>query len=279
MFQKLGEIKKQLLYYVEHIQSRIIESNTFNALKEKYQSYSLFHQKIIKYGIVSVIVFLISFIPFYNFYLSSKYWSEFKEKRKLSLDLLRVRNYKSNFLDLSEYKLRQDVVRIIKKYKEKDYSIKDNPVPSKEKNLKKVIYEVKVNHLNIRQAVQMGVELHNILSAHLSSLQMQESDLYPKHYDVSFELSVYFSKAKKMRESSRVRPKMEGRKKPSNLKRNRRFKEDRNSRKKRKSKSYKDDLDKKPSKFLDKKPLDLKDLKDVKSKTIKLKNTKEMDVK
>ncbi len=267
MFQKLKEIKKQLLYYLEHIQSRIIESNSFNVLKEKYQSRSLFHQKMIKYGSLSLIIFLVSFIPLYYFHLSSEHWSEFKEKRELSLDLLKVRNHKSIFSNVSEFRLRQDITNIIKKYKEKGYLIKDKPIPSKEKNLKKVVYEVKVDHLNIRQAVQMGMELNDILPAHLSSLIMKESDLYPKHYDVSFELSVYFHKIKKLRRSSRIE--VNGGKKKKPLKRNQRGEV--KSNKDITDKSFKPKFDKdipKPSKFeFDKKPPSKKSLnKDVPNK-------------
>ena len=204
MSQKFEEIKNQFLYYLEHIQNRIIESNTFNALKEKYQSRSLLHQRFIKYGLVSVIVFLISFIPVYYFYLSSEHWSEFKEKRRLSLDLLKVRNYRSHFSDISEYKMNQNISNIVKRYRDKNYSIKDKGVPSEEKNLKKVIYEIQVDHLNIRQAVQIGMELNDIPPAHLFSLVMRESHIYPKHYDVTFEMSVYFHKIKNSKRSFRV---------------------------------------------------------------------------
>ena len=219
MFQKFNEFKKQIFYYVEYIQNRIVESNAFNVLREKYQSYPLFHQKVIKYGMVSFIIFLISAVPFYYFYLSSGHWSEFKEKRKLSLDLLKVRKYKSTFSNMTEYRLRREISDIIKKYKEKDFVIKDKKASSKEKKLKKVMYEVKVDHLNIRQAVQMGAELNDLLSVHLFSLIMQESEKYPKHYDVSFKLYAYFYKMVIPRNSFKSQRKDEKPKKSSRLKR------------------------------------------------------------
>ena len=238
MSQKFKEIKKQFLYYLEHIQSRIVESNAFNIFKEKYQSYSLFHQKIIKYGFVGLVILLISFIPSYYFYLSSEHWSEFKEKRELSLGLLRVRSYQSTYSNVSSYRLQQNISDIIKKYKEKDYVIKDKPISSKEKKIKKIIYEVKVNHLNIRQVIQMGSELNDILSAYLSSLIVEESNLYPKHYDVSFELSAYFHKIKKS-----PRPRMKNQNKKSRFKKDDTKKDDT-----KKDDTKKDDTKKEPFK-------------------------------
>ena len=214
MFEKFEELKKQFLYYAEYFQNYIFESNAFNLLKEKYQSYSLTRQKLIKYGLISLILFLISFLPLYYFYVSSRYWTEFEQKRELSLNLLKVRNYKSMIIDENEYKIRDFINQTIKKYKEKDFSIKDKPAKSKHKKIKKTIYTIQVDHLNIRQAIQMGTDFNNIFSARLISLTMKESK-YLKHYDVVFELEAYFYKMKKshLKPKRNFKPKSRGAKK------------------------------------------------------------------
>jgi len=194
MFKKWEEIKKYIWYYLEYIQNYIVESHLFNLLKERYQSYPLLHQKVIKYGLIGLIMLLICLPPMYAFYVSSKHWFRFQDKHKLSLDLLKIRNYKSNFANHTEYSIRNDISQIIQKYKEKDFVIKDSIGSIKEPSLKKVIYEAKVNNLNVRQVAQMGAELNRIKSVHLQTLEMTESTSYPKHYNTSFVLDAYFSK-------------------------------------------------------------------------------------
>ena len=87
MFKKLNDLKKQLSEKWKNFESRVLESNTFNLLREKYQSLDILQQKLIKYLIVFFIVAVLAYLPLFYFFSSSSQWGDFKEKQAISLGL------------------------------------------------------------------------------------------------------------------------------------------------------------------------------------------------
>ena len=52
-------------------------------------------------------------------------------------------------------------------------------------------FSFQVGSLNVRQAIRLGTELHNIKQAYLSYFKMEENKKFPQHYDVDFKLSAF----------------------------------------------------------------------------------------
>lgn len=210
--EELKKLKKKLGESLEDIQNQIASSHSFNLLKERYEALSIFHQKIIKYSLVGSVLVLVGFFPIYYFFLSMGYWGDFKEKHLLSIKLLRTRSHQAHHFEFSRRDFKKNLKEIVEKYQSQNYSIKDQAGLSDNDQFKKVNYTVTVDHLNVRQVMKLGAELHHLPIAVVSSLSMTESSKYPKHYDVKFVVFSYFSKqssSSKPRKSDRLQNKLD----------------------------------------------------------------------
>ena len=208
MKQRFEQIKNIIASVLEQLQEHINSSNKFNSLKEKYESLPLFSQKMIKSCTKYFLILCILIIPLYYFYSSTKVWRDFHKKWTLSLDLLNYTKYSPEVSTQTSFSARQKITSTIKKYQEKDYEIKDSSMPIKDKDLKKIDYTIAVKHLNVRQLARLGADLEAVPNSYLHSISLKASEEYPKRYDVSFILSVYFAKVQnRLRSSSpRLKP-------------------------------------------------------------------------
>lgn len=211
MFSFFENLKKRLFEEWKNFESRLLESNHFNLLKEKYQSLSLLQQKLIKYGFLCFICFVLAYLPLSYFFSSSVYWMKFKEKQELSLELLKMRNkISSSGFRLSKNQLNRKIENIIEKYSEKAFEIKEKKRKMSKDSIYEIGFDVHLKHLNIKQAVQLGTELNNLSQSRLESIVIKENQTYPKHYDVDYKLSSFVSK-----EENRVKKRPRARIKPS----------------------------------------------------------------
>ena len=196
---KFKDLQKQLTALWKSVEIRILESHSFKLLKEKYQSLNIGRQKLIK--LLSVLLLLAAFLylPVSYFVSSSLYWSEFKEKQGLSLELLKMRNKISSSVFRNTKEQLQDKIRVTaEKYTTVDFQVKDKRKAfPKGDSVYQIDFDVQLNHLNIRQAVQLGTELHNLPQSRLSSIVLKESGEYPKHYDVDYKVSSFVSKTER----------------------------------------------------------------------------------
>ena len=199
MRQTFEDLKKQLSYQLESLQSRINESNLFNLLRERYESLSIFQQKIIKHGAVALLFLLLIMVPLSYFFSSMSYWKEFQEKRSASLAMLQARSKPRAFLSPpAESDLKLRISNIVRKYREEGGIIKNKPSKRlNDKKTRQIDFEVEVNLLNVREAIQLGTDLHDLPQSRLASLIMRENPEHPKRYDVSFALSFFLSKTKR----------------------------------------------------------------------------------
>ncbi len=198
MFKQLENLKKQLLEKWRNFENRLLESNTFNILKEKYQSLDILQQKLIKYSsIVFVLIILVS-LPFSYFVSSSSYWRDFKVRHNLSLELLKIRQKVSySVFRYSKGQLKNAIERLIQKYSTAEFKITDQRILlPEEKSIYQMDFNIQVPHLNIKQAVSLGTELNNLSQARLSSITIEENKAFPKHYDVAYRVSAFIVKGR-----------------------------------------------------------------------------------
>ena len=210
-------LKKLLDQFWENFQDKLNESHLFNLLKERYESLSIARQKTIKYIIGTGLLLLILVIPVFYLTSSFSYWSEFKVKYRLSQRLLKLRTSPTAFQSArSPSAVKQTMERLIKKYRPEGWSLKHKPGKNKESSVKTEVFEIKVDHLNIKQVIQLGTDLNALPSVRLESLQIRESAQYTNHYDTTYEAHHYFMKRLIRRQSAPPKPKKTRSKKRKN---------------------------------------------------------------
>ena len=190
MFTKFEGLKKQLFEKWQNFENRLLESNTFNLLKEKYQSLDIFQQKLIKYLFALSITVILAYFPISYLLSSLSYWKELKEKQNLSLELLQIRKHTSfSAFPYSQIQLKSQIEQIIKKYSSSPFKLQDKKTfPQPNTSIYQVDFDIHLKHLNVKQAIKMGTELHNLYQARLSSITMTENKEFPKHYDVAYQV-------------------------------------------------------------------------------------------
>ena len=186
-------LKKRLEQFWENFQDKLHESHLFNLLKEKYESLNITQQKAIKYITGIALLLLVLVMPLFYLTSSLSYWNEFKIKYQLSQRLLKLRTNPTAFHSTrSSASIKQAMEKLIKKYRAEGYSLKNKSKGNRKSQVKTEVFEIKVNHLNIKQVIQLGTELNVLPSVRLESLQIRESAQYANHYDTIYEAHHYF---------------------------------------------------------------------------------------
>ncbi len=195
MNERLRDLKKQLVEAWRSFESRLLESHSFNLLKERYQSLSLNRQRLIKYGFIVCAFVALAYLPLSYFSASVFSWREFKGKQNLSLELLRMRGkLSSSLFRHSQHQLKSKMERVIEKYSSVDFKIEDKKkLFSKKSSIYQIDFGVQLKHLNIKQAIKLGTELNHLPQSRLRSVVMEESKEFPKHYDVAYQVSSFAS--------------------------------------------------------------------------------------
>ena len=199
MIELFKDLKKQLIENGKNFENRFLESHSFNILKEKYQSLNMGKQKLVKRLSIFFIFAVLAYFPLSYFFSSVFYWREFKEKQALSLDVLKMRaKVYSSIFRYSQDQLKSKISGIVTKYSSVDFKIEDKKALfSKGDSVGQIDFQIQLSHLNIKQAIKLGTELNNLSQARLSSITMEESKEYPKHYDVTYKVSAFISKEEK----------------------------------------------------------------------------------
>lgn len=214
MLSIIKKLQKQLLELWKAFENRLLESHYFNLLTEKYQSLNISTQKAIKYFSIFLFLCAILYLPLSYFISSTGSWRDIKSKYNLSLQMLKIREKKSSpFLQGKESFVTMKINQAIQKYsKEDNFTLnqKDKKF-AKSKSIRQVDFDIKVPHLNIRQATQLGADLHALPQVLLKSITFTESEEHPKHYEIQYELSAFFFKKSLVKPT--VKQKKEKRKK------------------------------------------------------------------
>ena len=211
-------LKKQLDQLWENFQDKLNESHLFNLLRERYESLNIVQQQTIKYITGASLLLLILVMPLFYLTSSFSYWNEFKVKYQLSQRLLKLRTNPTAFQSTrSPSAMKQTMEKLIKKYRPEGWSVKSNPGGNKKSPIKTEVFEIKVNHLNIKQVIQLGTDLNTLPSVRLESLQIRESEQYANHYDTIYETHHYFMERLNRRPPIPPKPIRNQTKKPKQL--------------------------------------------------------------
>lgn len=193
MFKKFEGLKKQLFEKWQNFESQLLESNTFNLLKEKYQSLDIFQQKLIKHLLTLSIVVILAYFPVSYLLSSLSHWKELKEKQNLSLELLQIRNQiSSSAFPYSQNQIKSQIEQIVRKYSSSPFKLQDKrKLLQSDSSIYQIDYNIHLKHLNVKQAIRLGTELHNLYQTRLSSITMTENKEFSKHYDVAYQVSSF----------------------------------------------------------------------------------------
>ena len=196
MMNLIKKLRKEILEYCQQMEHHLLESNYFNVLKERYQSLNSLKQKMIKYGLLSIVCICILYLPAY--YLSSSIvsWLELKQKHKLSLGLLKVRENSSvSMMNHSKSIIKSKITQVVQKYSSDRFTVsQEQQTFSQSSLIEHILFNVSASHLNIRQAVQLGTELQKLPQIRLDELAFTENKEYKNHYDSHYKLSGFFLK-------------------------------------------------------------------------------------
>ena len=184
-------LKKEFVELYQRLESQVLASNSFNILKERYQSLSLLNQKLIKVFLMTLFFVIVLYFPLYYISSSSVSWLELKKKYKLSIELLKVRE-KSSFSNMKSTKklLKNRINDTVQKYSTEDIQIKESSKQDSQFDfVEQVTFKVDVSYLNIRQAIRLGTELEAISQIRLKELSFKENTQYKNRYDIYYNLS------------------------------------------------------------------------------------------
>ena len=216
MFKLLRDFQKQGADIFKNFENRFLESNTFNILKEKYQSLNRGQQSLFKYGLILFLLISVFYFPASYLFSSIGSWSEFKQKYILSLELLRFRKTNSSLLGQDIEGLKIEINRVVEKYASNDFQITDKDKPFlRSKSVRQVDFNIGLKHLNIRQAIRLGTELNALPQMRLEEVSLSENTDYPKHYDIIYILEAFVSRRVKDRAPVVKRRLINRNKKPS----------------------------------------------------------------
>ena len=259
-------LKKELLELYQRLESQVLESNSFNILKERYQSLSILNQKLIKIFLMVLFLVIVLYFPVYYISSSSVSWFDLKKKYKLSIELLKVRE-KSSFSNMKSTKklLKNRINDIVQKYSTENIQIKErSKKDSKFDFVEQVTFEIDVPYLNIRQAIQLGTELESISQIRLKELSFKENTKYKNRYDVYYDLSGFVisekvqskPKRRKRRRKQRTKQKDSVKDIKNKEKSRQNLEKEENSSKKEENSSKKERKNQKPSKRIQKKSIE-----------------------
>ena len=206
MLKLFIKLKKELIDFYQKLEGQILESNSFNILKERYQSLTILNQKLIKFSLIALLAIVTFSLPVYYLSSSTMAWFQLKEKHRLSQELLKMRE-KSSFSKVrdTESILKSKINRLIQKYSSENFTMtQESKKFPKSDFIDQIIFKIKLPHLNIRQVVQLGTELKNLSQVRLEELTFTENKDYKNHYDISYQLSAFVIK-KDSRQKRRVR--------------------------------------------------------------------------
>ena len=170
MFKNFKDIKQLFLESKNNLEERLLESNSFNILKEKYQSLSKGRKNLIKYSFIFLFLTALFYLPLSYFFSSSSNWSEFKQKRDISLQLLKMRKQIStSSFQFSPERMESEIKKIVGKYSPSGGTVDQAKTTQTDKEaVYKVDFNIQINDLNVRQIIRLGADLQNLPQAGLS---------------------------------------------------------------------------------------------------------------
>jgi hypothetical protein len=195
---RLDELKEELKTKAQTIWGTIQDSEAYNQLNDKYQSLTPSGQKIAQIITGLLLAFLIFFMPLSQLQISSELIAQFENNRMLIRDLFKTYRDASGGVQMAPAPQTSDLISSIQSSLQNSRLVPEQIVavemaPSEGRlipaNLQQGVVEVKLAKLNLRQIVDIGLQLANISTAvKVKDMLMQANAEMAGYFDVSYKL-------------------------------------------------------------------------------------------
>ena len=195
---RLEELKDQLKTTLQTTWERIQESEAYNQLSDKYQSLSPSGQKVAQAVTALLIAGVVFYSPISQLQISNELMVQFEDKRTLIRDLFKTYRDSTGGLQMAPAPQVADLISTIQSSLQNSKLIPEQIVgvdmsqaegrliPS---SLQQGVVEVKLAKLNLRQVVDIGLQLANISTAvKVKDMLMQANAEMAGYFDVSYKL-------------------------------------------------------------------------------------------
>lgn len=195
---RLEELKDQLKSSLLSGWERIQESESYNQLSDKYQSLSPSGQKITQAITAVIIAGVVFYSPISQLQISNELMAQFEDKRTLIRDLFKTYRDSTGGLQMAPAPQVAELISTIQSSLQNAKLISEQIIavdPSQAEgrlipsSLQQGVVEVKLAKLNLRQVVDIGLQLANISSAvKVKDMMMQANAEMAGYFDVSYKL-------------------------------------------------------------------------------------------
>jgi hypothetical protein len=195
---RLEELKDQLKSTLQSTWEKISESEAYTQLSDKYQSLSPSGQKVAQAVTALFIAGIIFYSPISQLQVSSELMTQFEDKRTLIRDLFKTYRDSTGGLQMSPAPQVAELISTInsslqgaKLVPEQIVAVDATQAEGRliPASLQQGVVEVKLAKLNLRQVVDIGLQLANISSAvKVKDMLMQANAEMAGYFDVSYKL-------------------------------------------------------------------------------------------
>lgn len=195
---RLDELKEQVVTTLKSSWEKIQESEAYNQLNDKYQTLSPSGQKAAQAATAIIIAGIVFYSPISQLQISTELLTQFEDKRTLIRDMFKTYREASGGLQMVPAPQSSELISTIqsslqgaKLIPEQIISVDASQaegrlIPS---SLQQGVVEVKLAKLNLRQVVDIGLQLANISQAvKVKDMLMQANAEMAGYFDVSYKL-------------------------------------------------------------------------------------------
>lgn len=195
---RFEELQDQLKTSLQSTWSRIQESEAYNQLNDKYQSLTPSGQKTAQWITLLVLAFIVLYIPMTQVQVSSELIAQFEEKRSLIRDMFKTYRESASGPQITPAPQTEALISMVQSSLQSSKLIPEQIVSVNTgtaegrlipENLHLGVVEVKLSKLNLRQVVDIGIQLANLSAAvKVKDMLMQANAELAGYFDVSYKL-------------------------------------------------------------------------------------------
>ena len=195
---RLEELRDQLKTTAQSAWEKIQDSEAYQQLSDKYQSLSPSGQKVAQAITALVLAGVVFYSPISQLQISSELLVQFEDKRTLIRDMFKTYRESSGGLQMTPAPQVTELISSIQSSLQNarlipEQIVEVNPSQSEGRlipsSLQQGVVEVKLAKLNLRQVVDIGLQLANISSAvKVKDMLMQANAEMAGYFDVSYKL-------------------------------------------------------------------------------------------
>lgn len=195
---RLEELKEELKTSLQTTWDRIQESEIYNQLNDRYQSMTPSGQKITQIVVAVSLTLIIFYTPLTQVQVSQEMLFQFQEKRDLIRNLFKTYRESSAQAQIDLSPEPADLIARVQSFLQNSRLVPDQIIsvnlaePEGQlipRQLQKAVVEVKLSKLNLRQIVDIGLQLTNISSAvKVKDMSLQAHAEMAGYFDVIYKL-------------------------------------------------------------------------------------------